>query len=103
MTQIRLPLLNGLFGVCRLLADLLCCLPAEDPVESWFRVRTLCQTPHLVSEDTSNNRAITESKCLTSHPCVGGGRVNSSMWLLFGHRAGCDKNQLVLVFDALAV
>ena len=35
--------------------------------------------------------------------CVGSDRVNSCMWLLFGHRAGCEQNQLVLVFDALAV
>ena len=34
---------------------------------------------------------------------VGSDRVNSCMWLLFGHRAGCEQNQLVLVFDALAV
>ena len=30
MTQIRLPLLNSLLVYCRLRADLLCCLPAED-------------------------------------------------------------------------
>ena len=36
MTQIRLPLLNGLLVSCGLLADLLCCLPAEDFHESWL-------------------------------------------------------------------
>ena len=34
LTQIRLPLLNGLFVSCGLLTDLLCCLPAEDFHES---------------------------------------------------------------------
>ena len=36
MTQIRLPLLNGLLVSCGPFADLLCCLPAEDIHESWL-------------------------------------------------------------------
>ena len=50
------------------------------------------QTPHLFSEDTKTKRTIAESKCFTCHLFVGGGRVNSCMWLLFGHSAGCDRN-----------
>ena len=61
------------------------------------------QTPHLFSEDTKTERAIAESKCLKYHSFVGEGRADSCMWLLFGHRAGCERNSLVLVVDVLAV
>ena len=55
MMQIRLPLLNGLLGVFGgLLADLLCCLPAEDLLDSprsWEDGR--CSTMPSSAERTS--------------------------------------------------